>query len=206
MARRKRPPITKDPRVMSTDVLPAPKVLKRALGLDLGNSCGYCIWEYDPRNPVKPVIGYHGMWDLSPQGWDTGALRLLRLQQFLNEVQPDVIFYEDVSTTPPKDPKMLKGVMRSTQWLAALKGHVVTWAEINNVPTHGYSIGVIKKFATGKGNANKTMMTAAAIEQYGWDYEPDDKGEYFDGLDNVADAAHVLALGYGEYLTGLKET
>jgi Holliday junction resolvasome RuvABC endonuclease subunit len=65
------------------------------------------------------------------------------------------------------------------------------FCEQNNIDYRSYSATEIKKFATGKGNANKEAMINTAIDK--WDYDGDD--------DNEADAIHMRELFRDE--TGL---
>jgi Holliday junction resolvasome RuvABC endonuclease subunit len=55
------------------------------------------------------------------------------------------------------------------------------WAEGKGIPFESIPVGTIKKFATGKGNAGKDEMVAAA---QAWGYKPKD--------DNEADALCLL--------------
>ena len=54
---------------------------------------------------------------------------------------------------------------------ATLQGVLVAWAEEQGLEYRGYSPSEIKKFATGKGNANKEAMVKAAREM-GCDANP----------------------------------
>ncbi len=55
------------------------------------------------------------------------------------------------------------------------------WCEQNGIPYQGVPVGTIKKFATGRGNAKKPEMIAAAQS---WGFKPVD--------DNEADALAIL--------------
>jgi Holliday junction resolvasome RuvABC endonuclease subunit len=61
--------------------------------------------------------------------------------------------------------------------------HLTAWAENRKIPYSGVPVGTIKKHATGKGNANKEAMIAAAVAM---GYRPAD--------DNEADALALLHL------------
>jgi Holliday junction resolvasome RuvABC endonuclease subunit len=64
-----------------------------------------------------------------------------------------------------------------------LQSVIVTFCEERKIEYRGYSPSEIKKFATGKGNANKEQMVHAA-QGYGAIIEDD----------NHADALHLLHL------------
>jgi hypothetical protein len=59
-------------------------------------------------------------------------------------------------------------------------GHLTAWAEVNKIPYRGVPVATIKRHATGKGNANKDAMMAAARAR---GFSPTD--------DNEADAVNA---------------
>ena len=58
---------------------------------------------------------------------------------------------------------------------------LTSWGELRGVPYEGVPVGTIKRHATGKGNANKDSMIAAARSR---GFDPTD--------DNEADALALL--------------
>jgi hypothetical protein len=60
-------------------------------------------------------------------------------------------------------------------------GGLMAWCEEHSIPYEGVSVGIIKKFITGKGNAGKTAVINA-VKAFG--YNPED--------DNEADALALL--------------
>jgi Holliday junction resolvasome RuvABC endonuclease subunit len=58
---------------------------------------------------------------------------------------------------------------------------LTAWAELRGIPYEGVPVGTIKKYATGKGNANKDAMIDAARSR---GFSPAD--------DNEADAIAIL--------------
>jgi Holliday junction resolvasome RuvABC endonuclease subunit len=58
---------------------------------------------------------------------------------------------------------------------------LTSWAELRGIPYEGVPVGTIKRHATGKGNADKEAMIAAARER---GFSPAD--------DNEADAIAIL--------------
>jgi len=177
---------------------------KMAVGLDFGNQLGYAYCEYDPEN-LTEVTPCCGIWNLSPGEWDTGATRMVRLRQFLNIMQPDVIFYEDPRFNPPAEmrgmpaAKIIGRAIAGGRWLIAIHATVVTWAEERGIPAHNFKTAAIKKHATGKGNANKQAMVDAANEKWGFEIDLDAEK----GADNEVDAAFALDLGMEVYREGL---
>ena len=74
------------------------------------------------------------------------------------------------------------GVLASHVY-GALLDKMQSVCDSNGVPYEGFNVGTIKKFATGRGNASKAEMIAAA-EMLG--FQPKD--------DNEADAIHIARL------------
>lgn len=180
------------------------------LGLDLGTCCGYSISLFhqgdDPKNSISPR--HMGQFDLSAGPHDSGAIRFVRLRHFLSAIRPDAIFYEDVKNVPTGVGGMPVGVIiaraaTAAELLGAFKATVCTWAEENRVPCTGFGIGVIKKRATGKGNAGKPDMIKACNESFGANLEVE--GYETTGVDNIADSSWVLLLGLEQYGLGLFE-
>jgi hypothetical protein len=183
--------------------------LKLALGLDLGSLCGYAFTYFQPGQPYeigKYTLGI-GQWDLSAGNYDSGAIRFVRLRQFLTVTRPDLLLFEEVRYTPVETPNRINVhaiVARSalpTEWFGALKATVGTWCEEHNVPCQGIPIGAIKKRATGLGNANKVAVIDACNSLFGSELDPE--GYESSGVDNVADACFCLLLGMEGYSQGV---
>src|SRR6516162_6246724 len=146
--------IQRDPRLFARNWRPVEDTsLRLALGLDLGTTTGYAYTYFVPGEPYE--IGMHttafGQWDLSAGPHDSGAIRFVRLRQFLAVVRPDIVFYEDVKYTPPDTPNLINlhaiiaRAARPTEFIGALKGTLSCWCEEHDVPCEGISIGAIKK-------------------------------------------------------------
>lgn len=180
---------------------------KVVLGLDLGSACGYAVGLV--RTPLAvgdgPHTMYLGQFDLSSGKYESGAIRFLRLRHMLAAISPVAIFYEEPKATPPGGPvysaaSLLARAMPAAEFLAALKATVCTWAEEHGIPCAALTIGAIKRYATGKGNASKEEMIFAVNARLGVNLpvEPDTLGTH-----NMADAAFVLLLGLSEQGAGL---
>jgi hypothetical protein len=174
------------------------------LGLDFGTTCGYCF-SYLPAPDFDPntLDMYMGVLDLSSGSYDSGALRLVRLRQFLMIAQPAMIFYEDVKYTPPgmggmSPQAIIARAATSMEFLGSLRGVVAEFSESHNIPSTGVPIGVIKKRATGKGNANKQMMVEALNAHFSIAVDPESEEAA-----NVADATFALLAGLDDYGKGI---
>ena len=140
------------------------------LALDLGTKTG---WSHIGNDGLIAS----GVTELRNDRWQGGGMRFLRFRTWLDEIYRltggfDQLFYEQVRRHAGTDASHLYG-----GWLAILS----VWCEQHNVPFQGVPVGTIKKFATGKGNANKAAMMVAARER---GFSPAD--------DNEADAIAIL--------------
>jgi len=191
----------KDPEEFAKKLPPQPANSTRYLGLDLGSNCGVAIYDYVPKANLLQENLKLFQWDLSTQGLESGAARFVRLRAFLNVTKPEVLAYEDVKYSPPKEffmnkkfgiPAVLSRVATASEVLGGMKVTVATWAEEENKISNGFAISTIKKYATGNGKASKEDMIAAANRQLGIAF---DASKYKStGIDNVVDAAFVLLL------------
>lgn len=179
------------------------------LGLDLGTNCGYSYAYVKDKELIVPEkLNMHiGQWDLSAGPYDSGALRFVRLRQFLSVLKPDLVAFEDVRYTPSE--KLTKFNMHailaraatSCEFFGALKATVSSWAEENGVSCGSFPIGTIKRRATGKGNANKSDMIKACNEMFRTEF--DSENYETAGYDNAADSAFVCLLALENYAKGL---
>lgn len=200
--------LQKDPRVYAEKIQPVAPGLKRVLGLDLGTNCGVAFADFVPGQPIQDVPLFMGQWDLSVGNYDSGIIRLVRLQQFLAVLSPDLVGYEDVKYAGTQEQYAGKGyaaiiarVATAAEFLGALKSTVGVWCETRNIPAHGFGITEIKRYATGKGNVGKVEMIEAANEQLGANFEVE--GYEKSGVDNICDAAFVCKMCLESYSEGM---
>jgi len=139
----------------------------RILAIDQASKCGWCIGD-----------DVYGTWDFSTKKDESQGMKMLRFRAKLREVcdleKINVISYERVAGFHKSS------LIHSAKMVAMIE----TFCEENGIEYRSFSASEIKKFATGKGNANKDAMIKAAKEKYG--YEGDD--------DNTADAIHIYHL------------
>jgi len=144
------------------------------IGIDPGTSCGWAVYDGTWTS---------GVWDLKPNRFEGGGMRFLRLRKYLRELilttHPEALYYEEVRRHMGTDAAHIYGGI-----LAIIESE----CEVMALPYAGVPVGKVKKFATGKGNASKADMIAAAKERWrGWE-----------GDDNEADARWIAAAGLGE--------
>lgn len=205
---------------MKQDIAKTPEALRErlqeysgrpVLGLDLGTNCGYAVaYRQGSDPPLSLTRGDRvilGQLDLSIGTWDSGAVRIIRLRQFLDVVQPLAVFFEDVKFTPDSNlaalgvNAVLARAASTIEFFGALKSHVQHWCETNGIPCEAVPIGVIKKRMTGKGNANKTMVIEGVNEYLGIQLSTEDYES--SGVDNSADAFGAMLVGLETYSQGI---
>ena len=118
-----------------------------------------------------------GTENFKPHRFEGGGMRFLRFKQWLNEllaasVHINAVYFEEVRRHAGVDAAHAYG---------GFMGHLTAWCEHHNIPYQGVPVGTIKKHATGKGNAGKDEMIAAAKAR---GHDPVD--------DNEADALALL--------------
>ena len=140
------------------------------LALDLGTNTGWALSGHGGRITS-------GTASFKPGRYDGGGMRYLRFTNWLIELDRlcgpiKVIWFEEVRRHAGTDAAHVYGGLMAT---------LTAWAELRGIPYQGVPVGSIKKHATGKGNADKVAMIAAARAR---GYSPAD--------DNEADAIAIL--------------
>jgi len=149
---------------------PSAGCTKAVLALDLGTTTGWALRGYDGLITSGTV-------SFKPNRFDGGGMRYLRFQNWLSEMDHlagplNAIYFEEVRRHAGTDAAHVYG---------GLMAVLTAWAEMRGVPYQGVPVGTIKKSATGKGNASKSMMIEAAR-----------KRGFFPTDDNEADAIAIL--------------
>ena len=140
------------------------------LALDLGSTTGWAV-----RNSRCRIL--HGTAEFRPSRYEGGGMRYLRFGKWLDQTLDvtggiDAVYFEEVRRHIGTDAAHIYG-----GFLAAL----TSWCEQRCIAYQGVPVGTIKRFATGKGNADKQAVIAAMRER---GFEPAD--------DNEADAIAIL--------------
>jgi len=144
--------------------------LRPILALDLGTTTGWALRGFDGLVTT-------GTASFKPGRYDGGGMRYLRFTNWLTELDRlsgpvGTIWFEEVRRHAGTDAAHVYG---------GLMASLTSWAELRGVPYEGVPVGIIKRHATGKGNANKAAMIAAAKTR---GFSPAD--------DNEADAIAIL--------------
>lgn len=138
--------------------------------LDLGTSTGWAL-----LNEYGSIAS--GTANFKPHRFEGGGMRYLRFKHWLTETknvsgQIDAVYFEEVRRHAGVDAAHAYG---------GFLAHLTAWCEHHNIPYAGVPVGTIKRFITGKGNADKKAVIAA-IQSKG--FHPQD--------DNEADALALL--------------
>lgn len=148
------------------------------LAIDPGTKCGWAL-----RMDTGAI--FSGTWNLKPNRFEGAGMRWLRLRKFIDDLTKnltiDLVAYEEVRRHMGVDAAHIYGGIVSV---------LQAWCEERKVPYTGSPVGTVKKAATGKGNADKTMMVAAAKARWPEQDVSDD---------NQADALWILDLAVKEY-------
>jgi Holliday junction resolvasome RuvABC endonuclease subunit len=127
--------------------------------------------------------GISGTFDLSIRKDESGSFRLIRLRSKLKTLcdpTPNLLVFESAIAAA----KHTNGIGFSFE----LQGVVKLFCEDHDIEYRGYAPSEVKVHATGKGNANKDAVLAAARERW-----PQVKDH------NEADALFLLSLAQRDY-------
>jgi len=140
------------------------------LALDLGTTTGWAV-----RTSRSRIL--HGTAEFRPSRYEGGGMRYLRFGKWLDQTLEitggiDAVYFEEVRRHIGTDAAHVFGGLLAT---------LTAWCEQHSLPYQGVAVGTIKRYATGKGNADKQAVIAAMRER---GFEPAD--------DNEADAIAIL--------------
>ena len=146
------------------------------IGIDPGTACGWAVYD------TEHMTWTSGVWDLKSRRHEGGGMRFLRLRRYLRELleanyDECAVIYEEVRRHMGTDAAHVYGGITAV---------ITEECEARGIPYLGVPVGTVKKLATGKGNAGKPAMIAAALERWPG-FEPAD--------DNEADARWIAVAG-----------
>lgn len=133
------------------------------LAIDQASNCGWCT-----KNA-------YGVWDFNTRKDESSGMKMIRFRAKLKEIceleDINLIVYERVAG------QHSNSIIHAAKMVAMIE----TFCEENEIAYKAVSASEVKKFATGKGNANKEKMIESARLKYG----------YEGNNDNEADAIHI---------------
>ncbi len=121
------------------------------VGIDPGTHCGWAVKRGD-------AIVASGVWNLKGSRFEGGGMRFVHFRRYLHDLcaayRPlDLVAFEEVRRHLGVDAAHVYG---------GLIAVLTAWCETEQIPYTAIPVGTIKKHATGKGNADKAAMLAAA--------------------------------------------
>ena len=134
------------------------------LALDLGTLTG---WAFTDGERIVS-----GVWDFKTNRHEGGGMRFLRFKRELNKILArlgglEALYFEEV--------RGHKGTI-AAQVYGGFLSMLMTWCEDHAIPYRGVHTADIKRHATGKGNAPKQVMIAAARAR-GWTLTDDNEAD-----------------------------
>ena len=139
---------SRPPSISDCEVGTAPR--RAVLALDLGTTTGWAL-RFGDGGTVSGTMTF------KPGRFEGGGMRFLRFTDWLVEIAMHAhglrrVVFEEVRRHAGTDASHVYG-----GFLGTLTG----WCEQHEVPYQGVPVGTIKRYATGKGNADKAAMIAA---------------------------------------------
>lgn len=129
--------------------------MAKVIGIDIADKCGWAVFDGDEHQGS-------GVWDFSdPKRWHGGGMCFLKFRNNLSELayktRPDAIYFEEVRRHLGSD---------AARKYYGYVGNLMAWCEKMEIPFQSVPVATIKIAATGKGNASKDDMLAAAREHW----------------------------------------
>lgn len=125
------------------------------LAVDPGTQCGWAIKNLSTHAYLS------GVWNLKGGRYEGGGMRYVHLKRHLNEIRQACtvtqVAFEEVRRHLGTDAAHVYGGIIAT---------LTAWCEEFQVPYTAIPVGTVKKTATGKGNADKKAMLAAAKDRW----------------------------------------
>lgn len=158
------------------------------IGIDPGTKCGWALMRDDG------TLIASGVWDLSPRRHESGGWRYVKVRQNLHELvyhgcenHSTRVHYEEVRRHAGTDAAHIYGGIVAT---------IQAFCVEREIDYCGVPVGTVKKLATGKGNADKSAMLAAANAR--WPNMPTTD-------DNEADARFIALAGVVDNQTAMQD-
>lgn len=143
------------------------------VAIDLGSTTG---WAANPDGVVTS-----GTLTFRPGRFEGGGMRFVRFRAAMSELISQTgatrVYFEEVHShgVKSKNGKQITPI-DAAHLYGGFLAHLTALCEEMRIPYLGVPVGTIKKHATGKGNANKDAMKAAATAR-GWTFSDDNEAD-----------------------------
>jgi Holliday junction resolvasome RuvABC endonuclease subunit len=136
------------------------------LAIDPGSACGWAV------HAGGRVVA-SGVWNLAPLRGDSPGMRYLKLRSRLTDIKDR---WPDLELVAVEQAHHRGGA--ATEYAIGIVTHVQSWCAEVGVEHLTINTSAVKKVATGRGNADKAAMVAAAIARWpGWEPETGDEAD-----------------------------
>ena len=139
------------------------KKTTKIAAFDLGTMCGWAVGHVHYGNVMS------GWYNLKPGRYDGGGTRFVKFRQRLDELHAgypfEIVVFEEVRRHVGTSAAHVYGGL-----MAVLQA----WCEEKDIPYTGIPVGTIKKFATGRGNADKRLVIESTRL---WGFRPENDDE-----------------------------
>lgn len=138
----------------------------KLLAIDPGTRCGWAIRTGDG-------VAASGVWDLAPPRGSSPGVRYLYLRARLAEV---LVAYPDIRLVVYEQAHQRGGA--ATEYAVGVATHVQSWCAERGLEHAMVHSATVKRTATGRGNAKKPDMVAAAGRRWpGHTFAGDDEAD-----------------------------
>jgi len=144
------------------------------LAVDPGTRCGFAIGG---------VGGISGTWDLAPKRGDSPGMRYIYLRTKLEWV---LNAYSNLELVAYEMAHHRGGA--ATEYAIGVVTHLQSWCAERNIEHVAVHAAQVKRHATGRGNAKKPEMLAAAEKRFGFRPQFDDEADALWILDYAMNA------------------
>jgi Holliday junction resolvasome RuvABC endonuclease subunit len=131
----------------------------RILAIDPGTQCGYAVGD-------ESEVNASGKWDIKPGRGDSPGMRYLKLRSKLNTT---CAAFPDIKLVVYEQPQAFLVKYRggtASQIAYGLAGEIESWCAGVGLNHTAVPATTLKKWATGKGNANKDAMVRIGRERF----------------------------------------
>jgi crossover junction endodeoxyribonuclease RuvC len=136
------------------------------LAIDPGSRCGWALHD-------GARVAASGVWNLAPLRGDSPGMRYLKLRSRLTDVKDR---WPELELVAVEQAHHRGGA--ATEYAIGIVTHVQSWCAETGVEHCTVHASAVKRAATGRGNADKDAMVAAAIARWpGWEPETDDEAD-----------------------------
>tara|TARA_B100001123_G_scaffold450928_1_gene625187 strand:+ start:3255 stop:3734 length:480 start_codon:yes stop_codon:yes gene_type:complete len=140
----------------------------KVLGIDPGTHCGWAVLNESGDRDAS------GVWNLQPGRHQGGGMRFVKLRAYLSEV---VDAYKEHSLVLAYEEVRRHRGTTAAHVYGGVVAVITELCEDREIPYQAIPVGTIKKRATGKGNAGKEAVVAAAEKQWPHPISRDDEAD-----------------------------